>query len=461
MLVEKLRGRVHRFNQAHLLKFVDRLDPQERKRFAMQLASIDFEQLDTLLAGQDESPDWKSLAEKASPPPAILVGDSKDTAEAKRRGEVALRSGKVAAILVAGGQGTRLGFDLPKGMFRIGPLSSRTLFEMHVDRLRAVMKRYHASIPLYIMTSPATDARTRMYFSDNDGFGLGSDQLRIFCQGTMPAVSEADGKILLNDFGDIALSPDGHGGMLQALFARGCLEDAADKGIEHFFYGQVDNPLVELCDPVLIGHHLMADSDMTTQVVRKQAPLEKVGNVVSIDGRVQIIEYSDLPESVAKQTNPDGSLRLWAGNIAVHLLKLKFLERVQRSSTGLPFHRARKAVPYINEDGERIEPKAPNALKFERFVFDLLPLAENALVVEGKACEVFSPVKNADGAPADTPTTAREAISQLHRSWLEAAGAKVAPGVTVEIHPNWALDANDVAAKLTTPIEIVDDKYFA
>lgn len=211
-------------------------------------------------------------------------------------GEQAIRSGKLAVILVAGGQGTRLGFDLPKGMFRIGPLSNRTLFEMHVDRLRAVMKEYHVSIPLYIMTSPATDARTRIFFSENDCFGLGSDQLRIFCQGTMPAVDAKTGQVLLSAKGEVSLSPDGHGGMLQAMSLHGCLDDAADHGIEHFFYGQVDNPLVELCDPALIGYHLQADSEMTTQVVPKQTATDRVGNVVSIDGRAQIIEYSDLPE---------------------------------------------------------------------------------------------------------------------------------------------------------------------
>ncbi len=207
MLDEKLRSRLARFNQSHLIAFIDRINPVERARFLEQLESIDFEQLESLRGGHDASPDWQAMAERAEPPTAIQLNNTSSNDEARERGEEAIRAGKVAVILVAGGQGTRLGFDLPKGMYRIGPLSSRTLFEMHVDRLRAVMKRYHASIPLYIMTSPATDAKTRMFFSDNDGFGLGSDQLRIFCQGTMPAVNEADGKVLLNGYGEVALSP--------------------------------------------------------------------------------------------------------------------------------------------------------------------------------------------------------------------------------------------------------------
>ncbi len=463
MLDSPLRSLLEKYDQSHLIAFREKLNESQRNKLDSQVRSIDFALIAKLFRGDDEAIDWEALGTRAAPPPAIELAHTTSEAIAVARsfGEDALRSGKLAMILVAGGQGTRLGFDLPKGMFRIGPLSSRTLFEMHVDRLRAVMKRYHVSIPLYIMTSPATDSQTRMFFSENDGFGLGSDQLRIFCQGTMPAIDETTGKILLSAPDEIALSPDGHGGMLQALTACGCLEDAADRGIEHFFYGQVDNPLVEICDPVLIGHHLQAQSDMTTQVVRKQTPLERVGNVVSIDGRVQIIEYSDLPDAVAKQTLADGSLKLWAGNIAVHLFKLRFLERIQRSASGLPFHRARKAVPFVDELGNRVQPKSPNAIKFERFIFDLLPMAENALVVEGKAAQVFAPVKNAEGASSDTPSATRQAISDLHRSWLQAAGADVSPSTIVEIHPNWALDSEEVAEKITPGFQVATNTYFS
>jgi UDP-N-acetylglucosamine/UDP-N-acetylgalactosamine diphosphorylase len=463
MLDEQLRKKLVQYDQQHLIDFFERLNEGQRERLEEQLRSIDLEQLRRLHAGHDNSPDWGQLAGRAEPPPAISLQQNvgERQSQAKERGEALLRAGKVGVILVAGGQGTRLGFDLPKGMYRIGPLSSRTLFEMHVDRLRAVMKRYHVSIPLYVMTSPATDAQTRLFFSENDSFGLGSDQLRIFCQGTMPAVDASSGKVLLHEAGEIALSPDGHGGMLSALAAHGCLEDAADRGIEHFFYAQVDNPLVEICDPVLLGHHGLSGSEMTTQVVRKQTPGERVGNVVSIDGRVQIIEYSDLPEAVANQRAPDGELKLWAGNIAVHVFKRRFLERVQQTASGLPFHRARKAVPYIDAAGNRVIPTSPNAIKYERFIFDLLPLAQHPLVIEADAAQVFAPLKNADGASSDTPTTTRQAISRLHRQWLEHAGVEVAPAAVIEIHPNWALDCGEVAAKLKPGLEVVVDTYFA
>ncbi len=468
MLDDKLVAELKRCHQSHLTAFWESLNAAERTKLETQLRSIDFAQLQRLREGRDESPDWAALAARAEPPPSIRLNTSsassdldKQHAEALALGEQALRSGKLATILVAGGQGTRLGFNLPKGMLRIGPLSNRTLFEMHVDRLRAVMKEYHVSIPLYIMTSPATDARTRIFFSENDCFGLGSDQLRIFCQGTMPAIDAHSGKVLLSDRGEISLSPDGHGWMLQAMSVHGCLDDAADQGIEHFFYGQVDNPMVEICDPVLIGHHILANSEMTTQVVCKQTPTDRLGNVVCIDGRVQIIEYSDLPESAGKQVNRDGSLKLWAGSIAVHIFKHRFLDRVQHSVRGLPFHRANKAVSCIDEQGQLVEPKQPNAIKFERFVFDLLPLADNALVVEADAACVFAPVKNADGAVAETPMATKKAISNLHRSWLRAGGATLGEKNIIEIHPYWALNAEAVARKITPGLHIAADTYFA
>ena len=462
MVDNKIVDELSRYGQLHLLQFWDKLSSRQQAALSNQLASIDFMQIKRLFEGDETQPDWKAMAAMAGPPDAISLGQSSPRytkEDAIDAGRWALKSGRIAMILVAGGQGTRLGFSHPKGMFPIGPLSNRTLFEMHIDRLRAVMKRYHVSIPMYVMTSPATDTETRLFLSDHDGFGLASDQLRIFCQGSMPAIDAVTGKVLLAEQGEVALSPDGHGGLLGAMTKHGCLEDAGDAGIDHFFYAQVDNPMVEICDPLLIGYHLLAESEMTTQVVRKAFPLERVGNVVSIEGRTQIIEYSDLPKDVAEKTNPDGSLLLWAGNIAVHVFQRKFLESVQNSADGLPFHQAKKLVPFVDRGGSIVQPNGANAIKFERFVFDLLPMAKRALVVESDPKEVFAPVKNADGAATDTPTTVKQAISSLHRGWLKQAGVTVADHVTVEIHPNWALDAEDVIQRVDESFHVVSDSY--
>lgn len=443
------------YGQDHLIQFLSELDSSQQEKLLDQVRQIDWKQLDGLIASAAEKTDWQSLAQRADSPPAMRLEDDHPTwtrEEARRAGSVALRAGKVAVILVAGGQGTRLGFDLPKGLFPIGPLSGRTLFQMHCDRLKATCNRYGVQIPLFVMTSPATDQVTREYFAAENNCGLEPSQLHVFCQGTMPAVCAKTGKVLLESKDSLALSPDGHGGLVAALHKSGALAMAAERGIELFYYAQVDNPLAGLCDPELIGHHLLSQSQLTTQVVQKRFATEKVGNVVSIDGKVQIIEYSDLPDEIAQQQTDDGRLKLWAGNIAIHVFDCSFLQQVVDSQVGLPFHRALKKVPFIDETGNLIEPTEPNAIKFERFVFDLLPMADRAFVVEGAAEEVFAPVKNADGAATDTPEHSKAALIALHRSWIEAAGSTVDPDVQVEISPLWALDADDVKQQLDKPV---------
>jgi UDP-N-acetylglucosamine/UDP-N-acetylgalactosamine diphosphorylase len=458
---DSLKPLLEKHGQSHLIGHWNSLNPVERELLVKDIQSIDFDELRRLFLGNDKGTDWKQLASHSKPPDAVRLEEVAAYRHAKTIGEDALRAGKVAMILVAGGQGTRLGFDLPKGMFRIGPVSNRTLFAMHVDSLRGAMKKYEVEIPLLIMTSPATDQQTKEFFTAHNNLGLRNDQITIFQQGTMPAIDASNGAVLLESTHRIAMSPDGHGGIVKALSQHGLLHTCSERGIEHFFYAQVDNPLVTACDPTLIGHHLHRGSQMTTQVVQKRFAKEKVGNVVSIDGKTQIIEYSDLPDEVAELQNPDGSLKLWAGNIAVHVLDRQFLENCCLDDNALPFHRASKAVSFVDTSGSTIKPASPNAIKFERFVFDLLPRAARALVVEGDAAEVFAPVKNAEGAATDTPSFSRLAISNRFKRWLAAAGVESDDACFVEINPLWALDAEDVKTKIQSPSKIQSNTYFA
>ncbi len=463
MTRDSLQSLLAPYGQDHVLRFWDELDEQQRTRLTTQIKDLDLEQIAQLAAGRDAEIDFAAMASSAVAPPAVRSDGSGATwsrEEARHHGEEALRQGEVGAILVAGGQGTRLGFDQPKGMFPIGPVSGRTLFQIFADRLQAIGDKYGVRIPLYVMTSDATDAETREYFEATDFLGLDRQNVRIFRQGTMPAVDAATGKLLLRAKDSLALSPDGHGGTVAALDRHGCLDDALARGVKHLSYIQVDNPLAALCDPELIGHHLMSGSEMTTQVIRKRYPMEKVGNVVSADGHVRIIEYSDLPSEAAEATLADGSLRLWAGNIGVHVLDLDFLRRMSRAADSLPFHRAKKKVPFVDESGRETDPEQANATKFERFIFDLLPSAENAFVVEALPSEAFAPVKNADDAQADTPSLARAAMCELHRGWLRAAGAVVGQGVLVEINPRYSLSFEDLAKKIPANLRIDSDQYF-
>jgi len=439
------------------------LTSRQQEELLGEIILCNCDSIRSLYQSASEKSDWAELARLAEPPEAFRLDGRESrfsTAQAKAAGEQALRDGKVGAILVAGGQGTRLGFDHPKGMYPIGPVSNATLFQVLFEKVLAVGRRYGMEIPLYVMTSDATHFETEDYLKEQRNFGLPPENVRLFCQGVMPAVDAATGKILLAAKGHVALSPDGHGGMLAALERSGGLADIERRGIEHLFYFQVDNPLAQVCDVILLGYHILFRSEMTTLAIAKREPRERVGNVVAIDGRTQVIEYSDFPDDVASQRNADGALRFWAGSIAIHVFDAQFLRRASASQTSLPFHVARKKVPFIDDRGQLVQPAEPNALKFERFIFDLMPLAKRPLVVEGDPAKVFAPVKNPPGDLCDSVDTCRAALIQLHRQWLQSAGAKVAQNVPVEISPLFALDPDEVRAKIKPGSSIDRPTYF-
>ncbi len=458
--VTRLQGELRTHGQDHLLRFWGELTEPQRQQLADEIASVDFPQIGQLFQSLTVTAEQGRLGNLA-PPHAVRLGDEspQQRRTAQSLGEEAIAAGKVGMILVAGGQGTRLGFPRPKGLFPLGPLSGRTLFEIIVDQLRAVRRRTGAAIPLWILTSPATDDETREYFRQHDHLGLPTDDVFFFCQGTMPAVDCDTGKVLLAQPHRLALSPNGHGGMLAALAASGGLEQARQRGVEYFFYGQVDNPLLPVCDARMIGYHIEQRSELTSLAVAKRSGDERVGNFVSEAGRIRIIEYSDFPQELAAQQNRAGELRFWAGSIAVHVFGADFLRRCSQQPDSLPYHRALKKTPFVDSDGNRVEPQHPNSLKFERFIFDLLPLAENGLVVEVDRTETFAPVKNAPGAATDTAATAQAAMVARFRSWLQAAGAVVGAGA-IEIHPLWAANAEETAQRLASGTPIDGDTYF-
>jgi len=458
-----LLARLSLFGQEHLLAFWDALDSEARESLAGQIESIDLDRIRRLYEARDHRADVRALLARAEPPSAVRLNAASNpfpADAARRRGAEALAAGRIGAVLVAGGQGTRLGFDRPKGLLPIGPVSHKTLFQLLIEKVVAAARRWGARIPLYLMTSPATHDETAEYLAAHERFGLAEDDLILFCQGTMPAVDAETGRVLLESPGRIATSPDGHGGMVSALARAGALNDIHRRGIEHLFYFQVDNPLVDVCGPEFIGHHLLAGAEFSTQVVAKREPLERTGNVVQVDGRLMLIEYSELPEEDANRRNPDGSLVFWAGSTAVHVLAAALLDRLANAAEGLPFHAARKIAACIDPAGRPVEPDRPNAVKFERFIFDALPLARKAIAVETDRARTFAPVKNAAGACDSTPEAARSRMSALAREWLRQAGAVVPDDATVEISPLFALDAEELASKVAPGTRVENGTYF-
>jgi len=461
MTYEEARTLLAQEDQDHVLRYWHELDDAQRQALLAQIAALDVAGVRFMretLAAQAQTG-----AEHGDIEPADVVRtDALADPRYRARGEKLLRESKAGAILVAGGQGSRLGFDGPKGAYLIGPVSGASLFEIHAHKILALEQRHDARIPFYIMTSQVNDAPTRAFFEANGYFGLSADRVKFFVQGMWPALSP-EGEIVLDRPDHIFMSPDVHGGTLSALRANGMLEDMARRGVETLFYFQVDNPLIEICDPTFLGIHAERDAEISVKVCAKRDPGEGLGVVVVRDGRCAVVEYTELTEEQKNERLPNGELRLLFGSVAIHVFSRAFLE--QEAAARLPLHVAHKKVPYWEYGKGVVEPEEPNAYKFEKFIFDAIPDAERPLNVEFLRENEFSPVKNATGN--DSPaTTQRDMVLKFAR-WLEACGIDVprdADGIPthkIEIDPCYALNADELKEKLPADFALSRDVYLA
>lgn len=425
-----LRSHYEARGQGHVFAHFDALSATEQQALLGQAAAIDLAEVASLYESlvQGGGPEDGSLLDGLEPADYIPLPGHRDDAdpslwrEATLKGEAALRTGRVAAFTVAGGQGTRLGFDGPKGTFGVTPVLGKSLFQVFAEKILAASRIYGRPVPWYLMTSVLNHEATVSFFERHEYFGLKKERVHFFTQGFLPAV-DAGGKILMAGKGEIALSPDGHGGALRALVRSGSVRQMEADGIDILSYFQVDNPLVRCLDPAFIGFHLMNESDLSSKMVPKAYPGEKVGVFCQKHGKARVVEYSDLPEELANATDSDGGLRFRAGSIAIHLFNRDFIDRLGGGgdeSARLPFHLAHKKVPHLDAAGVRHEPKAPNGYKFEMFVFDALPFARNPVIVETGRADDFSPVKNAEGV--DSPRTCRDDQLRQFARWAQAAG---------------------------------------
>jgi UDP-N-acetylglucosamine/UDP-N-acetylgalactosamine diphosphorylase len=462
----------------------EHLVPDARARLLAQAAEIDLAviaRLNRTLLGVDAAgpitiPTTSEArpqgpARHDSPPAADLAGlapapfeprpenggDSAAWAAARATGEAALRAGRVAAFTVAGGQGTRLGYDGPKGTFAVTPVRGKSLFQVFAEKILAAGRRFGKTPRWFVMTSHANHEATESFFVAHHHFGLDPARVHFFRQGRMPAVG-FDGQILLEAPDAIALSPDGHGGSLRALDRSGALDLMARDGADVISYFQVDNPLVRCLDAEFIGWHLLRGSEMSSKMVEKSGPGEKVGHFCTLGRQTVVIEYSEpAMQAKAAEREPDGALRYRAGSIALHVLDREFVRRMAAPASakatarqdGLPFHRADKKIPCLDAAGNLVKPDKPNGVKFEQFVFDALPFAKNPVVIETRRADDFSPVKNVDGA--DSPATCRADQLRQFARWLRAAGVEIAtdatglPPFAIEVSPLFATDEETFA----------------
>ena len=452
---ERIREKLASYGQEHLLAFYEELSAGEKETLLLDLEEIDFDLIARLSRGEGLFDPSDLPVEHFSPPQVwrleeeefTLPGGGKRVSrrEAVLEGERLLREGKVVCLVVAGGQGSRLGFPGPKGTLPFGPVSGKTLFEIHGAKVKALEKRYETKIPLVVMTSEVNDEDTRRYFDLQDRFGLG--EVRFMKQGVLPAVDDR-GKLFLAARNRVFKSPDGHGGTIRALERSGLLKEFIERGFSHLFYFQVDNPLVKVAEPFFLGAHSLARSDYSLKILKKRSPEEKLGVLVISNGKYFIVEYSDLPPALAQARSEDGELRFWAGSPAIHVFALDFFDRLTREGVALPFHRARKKIPHIDSKGNPVKPEKENGIKFETFVFDSMPHARAVLALEGLREEEFAPVKNAAGE--DSIESAQRMLSELHWKWLERRGVRVprnpdgSPAYPCEIHPTFALGPEDI-----------------
>ena len=461
MDVDTARQKLDAIGQGHVLRFLEDLDDAGKRKLLGQIAALDLDAIPGLVETYVTGKPPLDLPADIGPVdvlPREPSGDQKARYKtAAERGRQLLKDGKVAAFLVAGGQGTRLGYDGPKGEYPVTPIEKKPLFQVFAEQLLAASRDAGRPVPWYVMTSDANDAATRAFFDKHDFFGYDAENVTFFAQGMMPAFG-LDGKMLLASKDSLALSADGHGGSLRALDKTGALADMRKRGVEHLSYFQVDNPLVRCLDPLFLGLHDESGSEMSSKTIPKAGPLEKVGNFVTAGGKTQVIEYSDLPDDLARQTNADGGLRFNAGSIAIHALRVGFVERLNAGGRlKLPWHRAEKKVPHVDEAGREVKPEKPNAVKLEQFVFDAIPLAEHAIVYETDRAEEFSPVKNAEGS--DSPETSRRDQVRRAARWLTAAGVAVPmtggePDCTIEISPLFADSAEAVRRRGLDGVEL-------
>ncbi len=448
--------------QGQVFRFWDDLKEEERATLVSQAEEIDLDELDALVAtlvkseSDAASVDFSAL----KPAPYISIPENVDTdqewQEAKRLGEDALRAGKVAAFTVAGGQGTRLGYDGPKGTFPVTPVKQKSLFQVFGEKIQAARVRYGCNLPWFIMTSDINHAETVAFFEENQNFGLAKGSVVFFRQGRMPAV-DYEGKIILESKSSIAMSPDGHGGALRALDRSGSFQAMADEGIEVLSYFQVDNPLVQPVDPYFIGFHLKSGSTLSSKMLPKAYEKEKLGHFCVLNGVSQVVEYSDMPDELCALRDPDGQLSFRAGSIAIHVISVDFARSLVApgSSVALPFHRADKKIPYVDEAGNVQKTDTPNGVKFEMFVFDSIPFANNPIVIETTRLNDFSPVKNAEGI--DSPESCKADQIKLFREWFAATGIEIPADYdkAIEVSALYAADkASFVEAWSRAPAEL-------
>ncbi|KAK6421557.1 UDP-N-acetylglucosamine pyrophosphorylase [Elasticomyces elasticus] len=445
--LKELREKYEKAGQGHVFSYWDDLKPAEKGALFQQLQIFDPEHINTIAdrainppkaESEDQTPKLEQLPESATT--STIDSKQGDLEEWHQEGLKLISENKVGVVLMAGGQGTRLGSSAPKGCYDIGLPSKKSLFQLQAERIRRLLHmaaKHHSKeevdvvVPWYIMTSGPTRKPTEEYFEEHHYFGLDRNNVKIFEQGVLPCIT-MDGKILLETKGRVAVAPDGNGGLYNALISSGVVQDMEKRGVQHIHMFGVDNCLVRVADPTFIGFSASKDVDIATKVVRKRDAKESVGLIVQKNGKPDVVEYSEIDSSTAEAKDPKDSslLKFRAANIVNHYYSFRYLQSIPDWAHKLPHHVAKKKIPSIPLDsktGEQEKPDKPNGIKLEQFVFDCFPFVamDKFACMEVKREDEFSALKNAPGSKEDSPETSRKDILGQGRRFLEGAGATV------------------------------------
>ncbi|CAG8583838.1 11123_t:CDS:2 [Dentiscutata erythropus] len=455
--VESLKARYTVAGQEHLFTFYENLTPEEQTALFNQLNKLDIERVNQIfkkaVSSSGNSSDTKKQNLETLPDDvfdSVLDANEDKIKEWEKLGFDMISQNKVAVILMAGGQGTRLGSSAPKGCYDIHLPSGKSLFQLQAERILRLQKvaqdftncKNDVIISWYIMTSGPTRSATESFFKQNNYFGLKEENVIFFEQGTLPALTY-EGKVFMDTKSSLAVAPDGNGGMYAALRKEKVLESMKSRNICYAHAYCVDNCLVRVADPIFVGYCISKNADCGAKVVRKIDPHESVGVIALRDGKFNVVEYSEIEPAVAEQRKLNGQLTFGAANIANHFYSVDFLDRVESFESELEYHIANKKIKHIDiNTGELIAPSKPNGMKLELFVFDVFPFTERMAVLEVERKEEFSPLKNGPGTASDNPETSRRDIINQHVRYVEKAGGTVTPGdgdspgnLTFEISP--------------------------
>ncbi len=435
---EKFIEMMERYKQIEIITHFNSLSEIQKKEFLKKIENLNIEKTFSLYEKIGKNEKKKDEFNEITPPENILKPSENPefTQYLKVKGHEKLKKGEIAICIVAGGQGTRLGFPYPKGMFPITPIKNKTLFQLFTEKARKISDKYKVDIPLFFMVNPENKVLIEKFFSENNFFGY-KKNTKFFTQEILPSIM-TDGKLILKDKTTLFSNPDGHGGCLKALYKTGITERLKVDGKTTIFYCHIDNPLVNVCDPVFLGYHTERNAEFSLKVIEKKDPEENVGIFVNKNGKNAVIEYIDFPDELKKKKDKNGNLVFNAGSIGIHYISIDFIERLNKMGFPLPYHKAIKKINSIYGEVEGI--------KFETFIFDAIPFAERVSCVLTDREEEFAPLKNKEGV--DSPEEVKKAISNQGKKYLRYAGINVPDEILVEISPLFAIDKEEVKEKI-------------